>query len=262
MTSRGSGRKTTTRSNRFTSSGRSAERTARSTRSSLNPPPASSPNPVPRAAGIADPRFDVTITIVWRKSTVLPASSVRRPASNTWRNTSQTSGAAFSNSSSRTTENGFGAHLAGERAASARIAGRGQPAKRVGGLQLAHVDPDQAVGRAEQVLGEGAGNLRLAGAGGADEQHRPVRPAGIGQPGLDQRDAGDERIDRLALPEHAAREPVADLAQIEPDGLVQDGPGHARERASARRTAARRRAGRPPPPPCPASARPRLRGGG
>ena len=52
------------------------------------------------------PRFEVRIRIVLRKSTVRPWPSVSRPSSSTCSSTSNTSGCAFSTSSSRITEYG------------------------------------------------------------------------------------------------------------------------------------------------------------
>ena len=52
------------------------------------------------------PRFEVMITTVLVKSTVRPSPSVRRPSSMSASSTFQTSGWAFSTSSSSTTEYG------------------------------------------------------------------------------------------------------------------------------------------------------------
>ena len=53
------------------------------------------------------PRLLVMITTVLRKSTVRPWPSVRRPSSSTWSRMLNTSGCAFSISSSSTTEYGL-----------------------------------------------------------------------------------------------------------------------------------------------------------
>ena len=50
-----------------------------------------------------DPRFEVRTKMVFRKSTVRPWPSVSRPSSSTCSRTSNTSGCAFSTSSSSTT---------------------------------------------------------------------------------------------------------------------------------------------------------------
>ena len=54
----------------------------------------------------ADPRFEVRIRIVFRKSTVRPCPSVSRPSSRTWSRMSKTSWWAFSTSSSKITQYG------------------------------------------------------------------------------------------------------------------------------------------------------------
>ena len=53
---------------------------------------------------ISLPMFDVIITIVFLKSTILPLPSVSLPSSNNCNNTLNTSGCAFSISSNRITE--------------------------------------------------------------------------------------------------------------------------------------------------------------
>ena len=64
----------------------------------------SKPTLGPRASG--EPMFEVSTITQRRKSTRRPCRSVSRPSSKTCRNRSQIGCAAFSNSSSRTTENG------------------------------------------------------------------------------------------------------------------------------------------------------------
>ena len=83
--------------------------------------------------------------IVWRKSTVWPLASVSRPSSNTCRNRSQALGCAFSNSSSRTTENGCLARD-GEGVASRLLGIPEDLARGFDGLELAHVQTNQPVG--------------------------------------------------------------------------------------------------------------------
>ncbi len=61
--------------------------------------------PIPRLA-LPAPRFDVITITALVKSTVRPSPSVSRPSSITCRSTFQTSGWAFSISSSRITEYG------------------------------------------------------------------------------------------------------------------------------------------------------------
>ena len=62
--------------------------------------------PSPALWWLVAPRLVVRMIRQWRKSATWPSASVSRPSSNTCRNRSQMRGCAFSNSSSRTTENG------------------------------------------------------------------------------------------------------------------------------------------------------------
>ena len=105
MISRPSGRKTTTRSRRLRNSGLN-ERATDLTTSEASNLPARPAKPTPGPRGIAEPRFEVRMITQWRRSTVRPLRSVKRPSSKTWRKTSQICACAFSNSSSRRTENG------------------------------------------------------------------------------------------------------------------------------------------------------------
>ena len=68
--------------------------------------PTEKPSGVLRAISDA-PMFDVMITIAWRKSTVRPCESVSRPSSRICRRMLNTSGWAFSISSSSSTEYGL-----------------------------------------------------------------------------------------------------------------------------------------------------------
>ena len=87
-----------------------------------------------------------------RRSAICPMASVSRPSSKACRNRSQIIGWDFSNSSSSSTENGcLRTRLISEFASNAdallcpRIL-----LDRFVGLKLAHVEPDHALGRAEQ----------------------------------------------------------------------------------------------------------------
>ena len=132
----------------------------------------------------AEPRFEVRIRIVLRKSTVLPCPSVSRPSSRTCSSTSKTSGCAFSTSSSSTTQYGPPPHRLGELPALlvADVAGRraDQARDRVLLAVLAHVDADHRPLVVEQELGQRLGQLGLADAGRPEEQERPGR-AGPGR---------------------------------------------------------------------------------
>src|SRR3954465_15583422 len=133
------------------------------------------PSGVLRAISCA-PMFDVMITMQWRKSTVRPCESVRRPSSRICRRMLKTSGWAFSISSSRSTGGAFPAlaeqepqvRLAPpglrERAALvvADVAGRraDEPGHGVLLHVLRHVDADHRVLVPEQELGERPRQLR------------------------------------------------------------------------------------------------------
>jgi hypothetical protein len=100
--------------------------------------------------------------------------------------------------------------------------GREQPLEALRGLELAHVEPDEASRGAEQVLRQRLGQLRLAGAGRADEEEDPERPGRVHEPRLDHRDALDERAHRVRLAHHALREEGGDLGEVESAALVED----------------------------------------
>ena len=89
MTSRPSGRKTTTRSSRFRNSGRNDRSTDLMTLAGVEARPDLPTKPTPGPVGIAEPRFEVRMITQWRRSTVRPLRSVSRPSSKTWRKTSQ-----------------------------------------------------------------------------------------------------------------------------------------------------------------------------
>ena len=97
-----SGWKTMTSSIRFRNSGRNWIRSA-SVTAAFIASYASSPSPPLAAAMAVLPTLLVMITTAFLKSTVRPWLSVRRPSSRTWSRTLNTSGCAFSISSSRTT---------------------------------------------------------------------------------------------------------------------------------------------------------------
>ena len=123
------------------------------------------------------------ISTVFRKSTVRPWPSVRRPSSRICSRTSKTSACAFSISSSRTTEYGRRADRLGQLPALlvADVAGRraDEPRDRVLLLVLGHVEPDHRPLVVEHELGERAGELGLADAGRAEEDERADRPVRV-----------------------------------------------------------------------------------
>src|SRR5215470_1977242 len=81
------------------------------------------------------------------------------------------------------------AHAADQRVGLARHAAAEDVGSRLGRLKLAHVEPDHALGRAEQILGRGLGELGLAGTGRAGKQKDTDRPAWIVEAGFEHGDA-------------------------------------------------------------------------
>ena len=111
--------------------------------------------------------------MVFSKFTTRPCASVMRPSSRICSRMFSTSGCAFSISSNRMTAVGLAADLLGQLSGLviADIAGRRADELGDGVLLhiLGHIQPDQAVGRVKQVGGQLLDQLRLAHAGGADE---------------------------------------------------------------------------------------------
>ena len=104
--------KTMISSIRFSSSGRNTFFSSPMTRLFISSydRPFSSPTEKPKPWFFeicAAPMFEVMITIVFRKSTRRPWASVSFPSSRIWSRMLNTSGCAFSISSSRSTEYGF-----------------------------------------------------------------------------------------------------------------------------------------------------------
>ena len=164
----------------------------------------------------------------WRKSATWPMASVSRPSSNTCRNRSQIAGCAFSNSSSSTTENGcLRTRLMSEFdvAPPPRILCVG-----LRRLELAHVEADHAVDRAEQDIRRRVlASSVLPVPVGAREQEHADRLAGIVQAGLEHGDAVDDGADRLVLADDAAREVGADRGEVDALVAVEDRDGQAGE---------------------------------
>ena len=103
----------------------------------------------------------------------------------------------------------------GDQRCPVRLGGRvgEQPVERLRRLVLAHVEADEPVRGAEEELRERLRDLGLAGACRADEEEHAERPSGIGDAGLDHRDALDDAVDGLRLLEHASREERAHLLE-------------------------------------------------
>ena len=160
-----------------------------------------------------------------------PVRSVSRPSSKTWRKRSQIGGCAFSNSSSSRTANGcLRTEAISGRPAARRVRVAEEPLEALGCLVLAHVESDQPVRGAEEELRQRFRDLRLAGAGGADEEEDAERAARIGEAGLDEGDPVDEAFDRLRLAEHAALEERAHVLEAKRSGGVENGQRQPRQR--------------------------------
>ena len=70
-----------------------------------------------------------------------------------------------------------------------------------GGVELAHVQANHLVLRAEQELRQRLGDLRFPRPCRTGKQENSLRTARIGQSGLDHRDSLDETLDRFRLTE-------------------------------------------------------------
>src|SRR5215213_2777279 len=81
-------------------------------------------------------------------------------------------------------------------------------------LELAHVEADHALGRAEEELGERLGDLGLARPRRPREEEDALRARRVRQPGLDHRDALDETFDGLGLTQHAPLEEGAQAREV------------------------------------------------
>jgi hypothetical protein len=99
---------------------------------------------------------------------------------------------------------------------------------------LAHVQAHEPVLAAEQRLGERAGELGLADAGGPEEQERPRGAVGPGEPGPAAAHRVRDRGHRLVLADDAAGEPGVEvqqrrgLARLQPRGGDTGAAGHGR----------------------------------
>jgi hypothetical protein len=105
----------------------------------------------------------------------------------------------------------------------ADVAGRRAHQPRDGVLLhvLGHVDPDQRLVVAEQELRQGAGELGLAHAGGAQEDERAGRPLGVLQAGAGAPDGLRDDLDSGVLADHALVEFVLHAHQLLGLGLGQ-----------------------------------------
>ena len=79
-----------------------------------------------------------------------------------------------------------------------------------------HVDADHRPLVVEEEVGERAGQLGLADAGGAEEQERPDRPVRVGQAGAAAADGVGHRGDRLVLADHPLVEDLLHADELRP----------------------------------------------
>ena len=86
---------------------------------------------------------------------------------------------------------------------------------------LAHVDADHGLLVVEQELGQRAGQLGLADAGGAQEDERADRPVRVLEPGARAADGVGDGLDRLVLADDALVQPLLHLEQLLPLALQQ-----------------------------------------
>ena len=181
-----------------------------------------------------------------RKSASRPCLSVSRPSSKTCRKRSQT-GARPSRTRRAGRRRTGRLRTAEIRAAPPRsiVASDRSRSSDVGRLELAHVEPDEPIRRAEEELRERLRDLRLAGAGGADEEEDAERAARVGEAGLDHRDPLDETVDRLRLPSTRSLEEGAHVLEVKRSGRVEKGERQPRAAASVARTSPPSRLPRP-----------------
>ena len=90
-----------------------------------------------------------------------------------------------------------------------------------------HVDADHGPLVVEQEVGQRAGQLGLAHAGGAEEQERADGAVGVGQAGPAAADGVGHRGDRLVLADHPLVEHVLHADQLVHLALHEAGDGHA-----------------------------------
>ena len=92
----------------------------------------------------------------------------------------------------------------------------------LGTLKFAHIEANEAIGRAEQILRRRLGELRLAGTRRAREQQYANRLAGIVEARLQHGDTLDDGRDGLVLADHPGAEVGPDLAEVDALLIVED----------------------------------------
>jgi hypothetical protein len=157
------------------------------------------------------------ITTACLKSTVRPCASVSRPSSRIWSRMLKTSLVCLLD----LVEQEHGVRLAADRLCQltgllvADVAGRraDEPADRMPFLVLAHVEADHHVLAAEQRLRECPRELRLADAGGSQEQEAAVGAAWVGEPGAGAAHRLRNGLDGLVLADDALVQPLFELQE-------------------------------------------------
>ena len=195
------------------------------------------------------PRCDVMMMMAFLKLTTRPWPSVRRPSSSTCSRMLNTSGCAFSISSSSITRIGLAAHGLGQLAAlvvahvSRRRADEALHAELL--HVLGHVDAHHGLLAVEQVLGQRLRQFGLAHARGAQEQ-KASRWGGSGSesPARLRRMAPATEDDGLVLADHALVQLLLQVHQLGHLALHHLLHGDARPRATPLRRSRRRT---PPP---------------
>ncbi|BAS78225.1 Os02g0297066, partial [Oryza sativa Japonica Group] len=86
---------------------------------------------------------------------------------------------------------------------------------------LGHVDADEQLGVAEQLLGEGLGELRLADAGRAEEEEGARRLVRVAESRPRPHHRLGDGANRLVLPDHATVQQLRQLEQLLPLVLPQ-----------------------------------------
>ena len=165
------------------------------------------------------------------KSTVRPWPSVSRPSSSTCSSTLNTSGWAFSISSSSTTLYGPAPHRLGELAALvvADVAGRraDEAGHRVLLHVLAHVDADHGPLVVEEELGQRPGQLGLADAGRPEEQERADRPVRVGEAGPAAADGVGDGVHGVVLADDPLVQHLLEADELLHLALHEPADGHA-----------------------------------
>ena len=192
--------KISTSSSRLMNSGLNAARTAAITCSSVPP----------------DPRLEVRMRMVLRKSTVRPWPSVSRPSSSTCQQHVEHVRVGLLHLVEQHHRVRPAPHRLGQLTALvvADVAGRRTDQTRHGVLLavLAHVDADHRALVVEQEVRQGLGQLGLADAGRAEEQERTRRPVRVGDTGPAAANRIGNRLHGLASdrrPACRARPPCA-----------------------------------------------------